>query len=232
MTEPIVAVRCFAESPDRAAVLNAFWLCLRRYECTSDFMYSAHDDKALVFALPYVIYHHHHHHHHHVLTESSSPWHSSQTSCDPHRSGCKLHTAVLSLFCDVPSTAVFCSESIECFPGMAFRFFFQTYVIIPVARVITGIITHFMFHIRCISIHKLLYFSFFSASFFMTFLSACIASSIRVHIFSFLFLIIISGLFAITSLCCCFSCCSYSCLLSSKFFYVWGQPSVQNVSFC
>jgi hypothetical protein len=52
-----------------------------------------------------------------------------------------------------------------------------------------------------------------------------------VHIFSFLFLIIISGLFDITSLCCCFSCCSYS-YLSSKFLYVWGQPSMQNFSFC
>ena len=53
--------------------------------------------------------------------------------------------------------------------------------------IITGIIVHFRFHIRCISIHKLLYFNFFSASFCTTFLSAGIATSISVHVFSFLF---------------------------------------------
>jgi hypothetical protein len=35
-----------------------------------------------------------------------------------------------------------------------------------VAPIITGIIVHFRFHIRCISIHKLLYFNFFSSSSF------------------------------------------------------------------
>jgi hypothetical protein len=33
-----------------------------------------------------------------------------------------------------------------------------------VAPIITGVIVHFRFHIRCISIHKPLYFKFFSAS--------------------------------------------------------------------
>jgi hypothetical protein len=58
----------------------------------------------------------------------------------------------------------------------------------------------FMFHICCISIHKLLCFSFFSASFCVTFLSAGIVMSNSVHGLSFLFSIIISGLFATTSL--------------------------------
>jgi hypothetical protein len=35
-----------------------------------------------------------------------------------------------------------------------------------VAPIITGIIVHFRFHIRCISIHKLLYFNLFSSSSF------------------------------------------------------------------
>ena len=60
--------------------------------------------------------------------------------------------------------------------------------------IIIGIIVHFRFHIRCISVHKLLYFNFFSTSFCTTFLSAGIATSISVHVFSFLFLIVISGL--------------------------------------
>jgi hypothetical protein len=42
-----------------------------------------------------------------------------------------------------------------------------------------------------------LYCNFFSASFCTTFLSGCIATSISVHVFSFLFLIIISGLFPV-----------------------------------
>jgi hypothetical protein len=79
---------------------------------------------------------------------------------------------------------------------MASKFFFKPFVTIPVAPSITGTIIHFMFRIRCISVHKLLYFSFFSASFCATFLSAGITTSISVRVF--LFLIIISGLFAVT----------------------------------
>jgi hypothetical protein len=29
------------------------------------------------------------------------------------------------IMCDVPSTAVFCTESVECFPGMASKYFFK-----------------------------------------------------------------------------------------------------------
>jgi hypothetical protein len=72
----------------------------------------------------------------------------------------------------VSSTAVFCSESVECFTGMACTLFFKHLVTVPVSPVITGIIIHFMFHIRCVSIRILLRFSFFSASFSVTFLSA------------------------------------------------------------
>ena len=113
------------------------------------------------------------------------------------------HYSTFRIVCDVPSIAVFCSESIEWFPGTASKFFLRLLVTIPVAPLITDTIVHFTFHIRCISIHKLLYFNFFSASFCTTFLSAGIATSISVHVFSFLFLIIISGLFAVTSLSVC-----------------------------
>ena len=44
--------------------------------------------------------------------------------------------------CDVPSTAVFCRESIECFPGTAFKLFLKLLVTIPLAPIITGIIVH------------------------------------------------------------------------------------------
>ena len=38
--------------------------------------------------------------------------------------------------CDVPSIAVFCSESIECFPGTASKFFLKLLVTIPVIIII------------------------------------------------------------------------------------------------
>ena len=82
--------------------------------------------------------------------------------------------------CDVASTAVFCGESVECLPGMASKVFCKRFVTIPVASVITGIIVHFMFQIRCMSIHKLLYFSLFSASFCVIFSSSRIATSISI----------------------------------------------------
>ena len=74
--------------------------------------------------------------------------------------------------CDVPSIAVFCSESIEYFPGTTSKFFLKLLGNIPVAPIINGIIVYFRFHIRCTSIHKLFYFNFFSASICTTFLSA------------------------------------------------------------
>jgi hypothetical protein len=42
--------------------------------------------------------------------------------------------------CDVPSTTVFCSESIECFPGAAYKFFLKLLVTIAVALIIITII--------------------------------------------------------------------------------------------
>jgi hypothetical protein len=51
---------------------------------------------------------------------------------------------------------------------------FKPFVRIPVPSVITGLIIHFMFHIHSISVHKLLYFSFF-------FFSAFFLRDISVH---------------------------------------------------
>jgi hypothetical protein len=51
------------------------------------------------------------------------------------------------------------------FSWYAFQFCLKPFVTILVAPVITGTILHFKFHIHCISVYKLLYFSFFSTSF-------------------------------------------------------------------
>jgi hypothetical protein len=88
------------------------------------------------------------------------------------------------IMCDVPSIAVFCRESIECLPGMASRFYCKPSVTIPVAPVVTGVIVHFRFHIRCVSIHKLLYFSFFSTSCFAQNVYRRVLSNLSVCMFS------------------------------------------------
>ena len=74
------------------------------------------------------------------------------------------HCSTFRIMCDVPSIAVFCRESIECFPGIVSKLFFKLLVTIPVAPIITGTIVHFRFHIRCISIHKLLLLLLLSSS--------------------------------------------------------------------
>ena len=102
------------------------------------------------------------------------------------------HCSTFRIMSDVPSIAVFCNESIECFPGTASKCFLKLLVTIPVAPGIIGIIVHFRFHIPCISIHKLLYFTFFSASFFTTFLSAGIIIIIIIIIIWVMYIIYLS----------------------------------------
>ena len=52
--------------------------------------------------------------------------------------------------CDVPSIAVFCSESIECFPGTVSKFFLKLLVTIPVGPIIIIIIIIIVFVIMII----------------------------------------------------------------------------------
>ena len=65
------------------------------------------------------------------------------------------HCSTFRIMCDVPSIAVFCCESIECFPGTVSKFFLKLLVTIPVAHIITGTLVHFRIHIRFISIRKI-----------------------------------------------------------------------------
>jgi hypothetical protein len=43
--------------------------------------------------------------------------------------------STVRIMCDVPSTVVFCSESIECFPGMASKFFLKRFVTSPMTPI-------------------------------------------------------------------------------------------------
>ena len=98
------------------------------------------------------------------------------------------------IMCDVPGICVFCSASIKSFGGMASKFFHKPFLTLPMAAAITGIMMHLKFYIHCISIHKLLYFSFFSPSFCSTFLSTGIATSISTHTFFLLLLLLLLSL--------------------------------------
>ena len=109
--------------------------------------------------------------------------------------------------CAVPSIAVFCSESTECFPGTASKFFLKLLVTIPVAPIITGTIVHFRFHIRCISIYKLLYFNFFFR-FLLHNISVCGCC----HIYQRACLLFFVSICYIWPICCNFSVCVY-CLI-------------------
>jgi hypothetical protein len=50
------------------------------------------------------------------------------------------HCSAFRIMCDFPGIAVFCNESIECFPGTASKFFLKLLVITPVAPIIIIII--------------------------------------------------------------------------------------------
>ena len=114
----------------------------------------------------------------------------------PHRSGLKFRTAVLSvLFVMFLLQLYFVLNLFNNFPlrltnvSVNILLLFQWLQSLPVWS-----------YICCISVHKLLYCSLFSAAFYVIFLSAGIATSVSMHVFSFLFLII-SGQFAVSSLC-------------------------------
>jgi hypothetical protein len=76
---------------------------------------------------------------------------------------------------------------------------------VPVTSVIAGITLVFTFHISCISIVRSLYFKIFSASFWITFQSPGIATSINIHVRFSLSRITMSGLLLglVLSVCTC-----------------------------
>ena len=108
--------------------------------------------RMLWLALNYYYYCYHHHHHHHYTI-----WMSLVTGLfclvlllnqrwSPPLTLEVLHCSTFRIMCDVPSIAVFCGESIECFPGTASKFLLRHLITLSVAPIFTGIIVHFMLH--------------------------------------------------------------------------------------
>ena len=56
----------------------------------------------------------------------------------------------------VPSTTVFCSSLVSCFPGMLLRYFLNYFEMVTVATLITGITFVFTCHMHCIALRVLL----------------------------------------------------------------------------
>jgi hypothetical protein len=67
-----------------------------------------------------------------------------------------FYISAFQSMCAVPNMAVFCSSFISCFPGTLLRYLLNYSQIVPVAPIITGITFVFTFHMRCISVVKLL----------------------------------------------------------------------------
>ena len=102
--------------------------------------------------------------------------------------------------CDVPRKTIFWMSSMLIFPRIFDTSSFIRFVSSPRAPIMTGITVVFICHILVTSISRSLYFDNFSVSLLATFRSDGTDMSMKMHFFSFLSLITISGLFAVTSL--------------------------------
>jgi hypothetical protein len=96
--------------------------------------------------------------------------------------------------CAVPYMAIFRSSLTSWFPGMVLTYFLNDFEMDPVAPIITGITLVRTFYTCCIYIVRSLYFRTFSASFWITFLSPGIATSINIHVSFSLSRITMAGL--------------------------------------
>ena len=69
-----------------------------------------------------------------------------------------FYVSTFRSMCAVPNMAVFCSSLTSWFPGMSLTYFLNDLEMVPVAPIITCITLVFIFHMRCISIVRSLYF--------------------------------------------------------------------------
>ena len=89
---------------------------------------------------------------------------------------------------------LYCSSPISCLPSLLLRYFLNDFEMVSVARILISITFAFTFHMCYIYILRSLYFRIFSASFFITFLSPEIATSISTNVPFSLFWIKMSSL--------------------------------------
>ena len=81
------------------------------------------------------------------------------------------------VMCDVPSTAVFCSGSVDCFTGMAYRFLFKYFVTVPMAPIITGLIIYY--YLLLLLLLLLLYYYYYYYYYYYIITGTCAVMSPR-----------------------------------------------------
>ena len=136
-----------------------------------------------------------------LLSQAFPSWYFSWTNGDSHCPCFKFHTAVLSVLCvmllvQLSFVVNMLNVSSVWLPNISLNLL----LLFRWLQNITGIILHLRFHILCISIHKLLYFSFFSASFCITYSVHGYCHIYQYSCFLSLFFVIITGLFSLTLL--------------------------------
>ena len=112
----------------------------------------------------------------------------------------QVRDRALLRICNVPSKTIFWIYSMLIFPGIFDTCSSICFLTSPRAPIMTGITVVFICHILVISISRSLYLDNFSVSLLATFLSDGTDISMKMHLFSFLSLITMSGLFAVISL--------------------------------
>jgi hypothetical protein len=99
-----------------------------------------------------------------ILSQAFYPWYFSWANCDPHRSGFKYQTAVLSILClmFLAQLFFFVVNLLTVFLVQLPKFF-KHFVTLLVSSAITDIIIHYFFHIIFLNfcIFMLFFFLFF-----------------------------------------------------------------------
>jgi len=106
-----------------------------------------HSPAGYMTLLSHLLYLHHHHHHHHLLSQDLALLPLNQWCTPPLRlqvSDC----CTFLVMCSVHSTVFFCTESVECSPGIIYRYFFSPLFTITVAPMINVMTKNFIFHTR------------------------------------------------------------------------------------
>jgi len=83
-----------------------------------------------------------------LLSQSFLPGISLEPAMIPNAQASSFTLQYFLVMCDVPSIAVFCSESIVCLSGIVSKCFLKLLVTNAVAQINAGTIVHFRFHIR------------------------------------------------------------------------------------
>ena len=112
----------------------------------------------------------------------------------------QVRDRALLRICDVPSKTIFWISSMLIFPGIFDTSSFIRFLTSPRAPIMTGITIVLICHILVTSISRSLYFDNFYISLLATVCSDGTDMSMKMHLFSFLSLITMSGLFAVTFL--------------------------------